>query len=177
MLIGFTGKMGAGKTTAAGMLTPNILSFAEPLKKAAKILFLLTDDQLYTTEGKARIDPRWGMTPRQILQHLGTNLMRAWIPGFWEKLMMEQLAQIDYKNQVVAIDDCRFPQEADLIRSLGGQVVHVLGRSTMFATEEEANHESEQGLTMHWGDSVVNNSGTMGDLKRQIRVIRNDFYA
>lgn len=173
MLIGFTGKIGAGKSTAATMITSRVLSFAGPLKQVAKILFLLTDEQLYTPEGKARIDPRWGMTSREILQKLGTDRMRGWIPDFWEKLMMEKLAKIDYENQIVAIDDVRFSAEADLIRSLGGKIVHVRGRSSLLQTAEEAAHESEKGLEIFWGDSMIDNSGTLEELTRQIRELED----
>lgn len=171
MLIGFAGKMGAGKSTAAKIFVRgnDVFSFAKPLKKALQTLFLLTDEQLYTTEGKARFDPRWGMTSREICQYFGTDLMRAWIPGFWEKLMREQLAQIDFKGQNVAIDDVRFQDEAQMIRDLGGKVVHITGRSTQLRSEKEAEHESEKGLDIFWEDSVIDNSGSIEDLRRKIR--------
>lgn len=59
MIIGLVGLKGSGKTTAAQHLQKvlpdaQIKSFANPLKESAKILFNLTDDDVYTSEGKQR---------------------------------------------------------------------------------------------------------------------------
>ncbi len=77
MLIGFCGKAGSGKDTASLFFKKydsEFMSFAGPIKESAKILFNLTDEQLSDRVLKETIIPTWGLSPRQILQRLGTTL-------------------------------------------------------------------------------------------------------
>jgi len=170
-IVGFTGVMGAGKTTAANMIEGAIvLSFAEPLKSAVKILFALTDTQLHTLDGKNTVDPRWGISPRELLQYLGTDCIRNKFPGHWVKLMGHKIQQLQDKigdEAIIAIDDIRFEDEAELVRSLNGTVVHVIGRKVTVG-ENLAGHKSESGIRFTEGDTVIDNSGTIPELKKKI---------
>ena len=81
MLIGITGKRGHGKTTAANVLIRDFgfieYSFAKPLKEICKIMFRLTDEQVYGDyKIKEKIDERIGRSPREILQLIGTEFGR-----------------------------------------------------------------------------------------------------
>ena len=80
MIIGITGKAGSGKDTVADYLVKNHdfikLSFAGILKQGMQILFNLSDDQLHHPLVKEKIDPRWGKSPRELMQWLGTDILR-----------------------------------------------------------------------------------------------------
>jgi len=75
-LIGLCGYAFSGKDSSCRDLDCNKLAFAGRLKSSAKILFDLTDAQLHSPKEKELIDPRYGLTPRQILQRLGTDFCR-----------------------------------------------------------------------------------------------------
>ena len=169
MLIAFAGPIGVGKSEAAKMVKGAIImSFATPLKNAAKELFGFTTQQLYTLEGKQEVDPRWGVTPREMLHWLGTDVMRKRFPGFWVKRMEYALQDINSPGHIV-IDDCRFPDEAAMVRRLGGTVVHVHGRQPKIEVDTRTvEHEAEKPLEIFSGDLSLDNSGDLTLLKRRV---------
>jgi len=166
MLIGFAGKMGSGKTTAANMVSgAAVTSMAAPLKRCVGDLFMLDEKQLYTLEGKNKVDKRWGKSPREIMQLFGTEFIRANFPGFWVTRMAIYLKRTTWKG-VMCIDDCRFEDEAKMVRDLGGIVIHIIGRQAEDAGI--AGHASEYGLEVCIGDHVIDNSCSLEELKRKI---------
>ena len=127
-IIGFTGGKGSGKTTAAQYLqsiTPNsaVFSYADPLKRFLMDFMGLSQEQVFTLEGKETVDPRYGVTPRRIMEAFGTDFIRTTIPNFWVVKMSMRLFGTDYDH--IFIDDIRFDDEAELVRSLGGRVIHI----------------------------------------------------
>lgn len=175
MLIGFTGPMGSGKTTAANMMKaiaqraghwPEVLSFASPLKNAAMELFGFTEQQLYSLEGKEAVDHRWGISPREALQWLGTDVLRDRWPDFWVIIMRSRIqTERELGVKHIFIDDCRFSNEAELIRKMGGKVVHLDGRRVV---SNHQGHKSEAGVAMYGIDTVIDNSLTLPRLKSQL---------
>ena len=86
MLIGFSGKAGAGKDTAGKFLCDTYRCmhyyFAKPLKEGAKIMFNLSDEQI---ENKEKVIEPWGMSPRKLYQLLGTEVGRGIDVNIWVK--------------------------------------------------------------------------------------------
>ena len=80
MLIGFSGKKGSGKSFFADYLVNNKLfiklSFASPLKEITKILFNLSDEDVKDPIKKELINPKFNASPRELMQWLGTDIMR-----------------------------------------------------------------------------------------------------
>lgn len=78
-MIAVCGRMRCGKDTVADVLADTHdlrkVAFAEPLKQAAAALFALSHEQLYG-HAKDVVDARWKVTPRKILQYLGTDVMQ-----------------------------------------------------------------------------------------------------
>jgi hypothetical protein len=94
-LVGVCGKKGAGKNSCV----PNLdgkeeYSFARKLKDASKLWFTLTEAQV---DGhlKDTVDARYGYTPREFLQWLGTDIMRNEFSAIFCK----------YWNNGIAIDE------------------------------------------------------------------------
>jgi hypothetical protein len=141
------------------------------LKKCLKDLFNFSDHQLKTLEGKETIDLRYGVSPRVIMQKFGTEFVRKTVPGLWEKLMRDKINGDPAKNYV--IDDCRFPTEAQLVRDLGGIVVHLTNRKDGKVYKKKwyeklFGHKSERGVKVMEGDIVIDNSGSLEYLKSQL---------
>ena len=130
-IIGFMGLAGAGNTTAAWTLfqacktSACVVSFASPLKEAVKQLCLFSDEQVYgDLDAKSLVDPRWGFSPRQAMQMIGTDCVRKMLcEDFWVRRM--RLAIESNLSKVIIIDDVRFEDEANFIRSLDGDVVMI----------------------------------------------------
>lgn len=169
MLIGLTGSAGVGKNTVATILGQRHdyfeLAFADSLKTAASVIFGLTTENFYDPVLKETTCPYWEMTPRKMLQKLGTEGCReVFGPDIWIKSLARSLAELGEDTDNVAITDVRFNNEAEFIRSIGGVVVHVVsGRNSTLATESQQ-HASEQGITFLEGDFVLPNRGTLAEL-------------
>lgn len=149
MLVGLIGKAESGKSTAANYLVSrygfSTWSFASELKRVCSELFGLTDDQ-YTTEGKHRVDPRYGVTPRKILQFIGTDCFRTICPDVWVNrlgaLLDRYNMSMPYPPDCV-IEDVRFANEVRMIRGRGGVIIKMVRLDHKALSGSEAKHASE----------------------------------
>ena len=164
-LIGFTGPAGCGKTTAAACLSSHTYSFATPMKDCLKRLFDLDLDQLYTLEGKEAIDPRYGVSPRFLLQRFGTEFIRSTVPDLWIILMRKQLNKLP-TDMFIVIDDVRFEDEAEMVRQEGGTIVHILGRSMI-----KSDHSSERLIGIHPKDLTFSNNGSLKEFNARVKEV------
>lgn len=151
-LIGITGTRGSGKDTLARALRDHGFvraAFADKLKLVAMDLYQLTAAQVHgSQEEKETIDPRWGVSPRFILQQLGTEVGRSVHTETWTRYLLD--VDIPERNQRMlaglfggfAITDVRFPSEAEAIRARGGIIVRVV-RSSKDDPSSYARHASE----------------------------------
>ena len=137
MIIGLVGFIGSGKGTVADILTRNHgfikESFADAVKDACAPIFgwdrkALEGDTPESRKWRETPDSWWSekigkpFSPRLALQLMGTEAGRnVFHPDLW---VLSLLRRIDpAKNYVIA--DTRFPNEIDLIRSHGGNVIRV----------------------------------------------------
>lgn len=185
-LIGICGIKKSGKDTSADYLINNYAltkkAFADPLKKACKELFYLTDDQLYGPQDiKESADQRWfGCSARTILQYVGTDLLRDQLnkimPELGEdifvynfKLWYEAELQKNTIPPHIIISDVRFQNEVDYIKKLGGIVIRINRPSV----ETNDMHPSEKSIKNLINiDYDVDNIGTLDELYGKI----NDIY-
>lgn len=138
-IIGITGPIGAGKTTIAKYLEENhgykLLSFSTLLKKAAAELFSIDLHHFYDPDLKNEVNEFWKLTPRSILQVLGTECMRDnFGQDFWAKSMMQHINQSNYK--AIVIDDVRFTQESAMICRLDGDIIKVIRKENPYAMND-----------------------------------------
>jgi len=163
-VIGFCGKAGSGKTTAARMTAVTVRSFATPLKKCVGDLFKFSYDQLYgSLYHKEMVDERYGVSPRYVMQRFGTEFVRTTVPHLWDMLMKQELLEAEQRGyDVVAIDDVRFKSELDLIEEFGGNVVEIIRGDI-----KDDTHASEIGLCDYTKIKIYND-GTIEDLKSKL---------
>lgn len=138
-IIGITGLQGNGKDTVGDMICKEYNnfekdSFASILKDATSVLFGWDRKMLagLTPEDRAKreepdlfwskeLNCEW--TPRKALQILGTELFRNHLhKDFWVIALKRKLLSVE-KNVVIC--DCRFPNEVEMIKSLGGIIIRV----------------------------------------------------
>lgn len=163
-LIGITGKARSGKDTAARHLVMDHdfvrLAFADPLKMAAQEMFGLTAEQTWADELKEIVIERWGKTPRQIFQLLGTECVKPFFgEDFWVK-RLDLNYQVLKDSDNVVITDVRFDSEASYLRSMGGVIVEIRRGVQSVGI---AGHASERGLSLP-ADIVIENNGSIEDL-------------
>ena len=137
-ILGIAGRAGSGKDTIGDYLVKKYgwekMSFASALKDITSILFGWDRDMLAgeTPENRKlreEKDEYWSkvfndtITPRRMLQILGTNILRKHLgENIWVDVLKRKLINSD-KN--IVITDVRFPNEIDMIRNLGGEMVRV----------------------------------------------------
>lgn len=137
-------------------------AFAESLKEACRVIFHLDDRHLHG-ELKEEMHPFWATTPRDILQRVGTEaLRRGFDEDVWVKSAHLRVKQAPTTNWVLT--DVRFPNEAEAIKSWGGQVFCIdrPERPDLIATNK---HASEVSMDAYDGwDGVISNVGTLNEL-------------
>lgn len=78
LLVGISGKKESGKSTSAKRAEKwgyQAMSFAQPIKQLCMNYFDLTPEDVYGSR-KEITHPKWGTTPRKIMQFVGTDLFR-----------------------------------------------------------------------------------------------------
>ena len=159
---------GCGKSTVANMLTEHqCVSFAAPLKRVVSHMLnsLGLEGVHYAYVDKEAIIPKIGVSARHMMQTLGTEWGRACIhPDFWVMIARAEAQRIMADGGSVVIDDVRFPNEAAMIRDLGGE----LWRIDRPGVTYNGSHESEGGLEDITPDRVIVNDGTITQLKEKI---------
>jgi hypothetical protein len=163
-IIAFTGPISCGKSTAARYLTTNYNFirhyFAKPLKEMLKLLGL-TEEHV---NGSLKEKPCWmlgGASPRYAMQTLGTEWGRNLIHGdLWAMAWRNTRPG----NRDIVVDDLRFPNELEILRSLGGIIVKVVRPGLAYSEK----HESEAHDLPY--DFIITNDGTIEDLYRKIEI-------
>lgn len=169
MLIGLSGKKQSGKSTVANYLVKvfdfHEVSWAYPLKEIiGRGLFGLDDEILYGDSLKREeIIPEWGMSGRQILQRVGTDLFREHFDeNFWVKVGMKRVMVELSMNHHVVVSDCRFPNELDAIKQFGGIACKVIKMPKKL--EHVDLHESERAMDKYTNFDYVLGAGE-GDIE------------
>lgn len=161
-----SGKAQHGKDTTAGFLREAleadgnkvlIAHFADLLKYICKSFF--------------GWDGQKDDKGRQMLQYVGTDVVRSESPDFWVNFMTSVLNLFPNEWDYVIIPDTRFPNEVTRIKESLENVCHVRVVRTNFIsplTAEQQSHPSEVALDDVKADYYIDNGGTLGDLRDTI---------
>lgn len=166
-LIGFTGKAGAGKDTAAAGLIENgyqKVSFATPIKEALNAMVGWDMSNWSDRAWKEEVDPYLGVSPRHLATTLGTEWGRDTIDqNFWVKLALKRAG-----DKPTVFTDVRFDNEAKTIKEAGGMIIHVIRTNNPFPV---VLHSSENGVSQEYVDFTVFNDESVGKLIMDIDMI------
>lgn len=197
--IGILGNIGSGKNTVAQYLATKgciPTSFAGPIKDLCTSVFgwdreLLEGETAESREFREGIDLYWSkklgihnFTPRLALQLIGTDVMRNHFdPDIWLNSLEYRVKKLHNQNECVVISDCRFKNELELIKRVGGTTILVqrdekpewydialaanngdaVAKHIMSRDFSEV-HSSEYDWIGCDIDFVINNNGTLDDL-------------
>jgi hypothetical protein len=145
MLIGISGLIGSGKTTAAKYLVEKHgfieLTFSKAIKDTVCGIFNWDRDMMEGTTKDSRIfrdipDHWWGeklnisyFTPRKAMTLIGTELFRECLnKNIWVLIIEDKINKIlekDSKARIV-VSDCRFVNELLMVKRLGGTLVKIV---------------------------------------------------
>jgi hypothetical protein len=172
-LIGLTGLPRSGKSTVGEYLKTHHdyfqIAFADPLKEAAAILLDRTEDEMngINFDREATLTD-WNFSTRWFLQKFGTECLRNQIhQDFWVIHMRKRIASLIgmRADDKIVITDCRFDNEAAMIRELGGNVIEIRRDGT-----SGSDHVSDRGIAP---DGVIYNNGTLEDLYLEVDKLTN----
>jgi hypothetical protein len=183
-LIGLIGVKKSGKDTVGNYLVENFeftrYAFGDPVKEICKTLFDLSDEQLNDHKFKEKKDERWGVSPREMFQRIGTEFgqfelfklfpelkKKIKYRELWVKLFEEWIQKNNDKK--VVITDVRFKHEAKKIKDLGGINIKI-NRDI----DKKDDHISEMELNQIPTDLIdfeIDNNYKLVDLYSQIDTI------
>jgi hypothetical protein len=130
-LVALTGSRGCGKSEVARILVQEHgytrMRFADGLKRMLKAIGL-TDAQVDGHEKEIFSEMLGGKTPRWAMQSLGTEWGRDCISkDLWVNVTRNDIVAHLVKEPAarIVIDDCRFPNEEEMINNFGGQLWRV----------------------------------------------------
>ena len=166
ILLGVSGRKRHGKDTFAARLVERHgftrVAFADPMREMALALDPIISDgwrlaALVETFGweEAKANPE----VRRTLQRLGTEAGRGVLgDNIWVDTAMRHARALGGR---VVFTDCRFPNEALVVRAAGGQLVRV--NRPGFADDGDL-HTSESALDEYAFDHLVLNDGSIDEL-------------
>lgn len=138
-IIAFAGRKQSGKTTScefvANVFVGNLLgnvkifNFADPLKNDICIKILgLSYDQCYGSDERKNelVNCYWEgkqMSAREVMQFVGTDIFRKMQNNVWADATINRILNEKSNLDLALIADCRFPNEVDAIKKVGGYIV------------------------------------------------------
>lgn len=172
-MIGFSGKIGSGKTTTAkalvslfenkGVSDAEKVNFAEGVSDAERVNFaegvrdiyeLLTGDSkenTRTAEQKKALVPGFDVTRRHALQKIGNMARSAIGPDVWLKYLFRATVNKVVANSTkdcvyIIVDDVRYPNEKKMIEAFSAKsfVVRMETKDTLILAKTPAEKRSER---------------------------------
>ncbi|WP_063757325.1 hypothetical protein [Streptomyces sp. NRRL S-378] len=176
MNIGLIGRARVGKDTVGRILREAAgyerVAFADPLKEAAlrldPVVYSFTVDGYGTENTRLSEVVEWGgweqakeePEVRRILQELGAA-MRTVDPEVWLRAGLARAEEVNRATgRPVVITDVRYPNEAESLRRAGFHLIYIDRPGVL-----QLDHESEGALTATDAHYVINNSGSLSELK------------
>ncbi len=171
IVIGFSGKFGSGKDTAATILMeayPEMqwkrISFAYRIKQIVADLTGTTIEQNESQEGKQIVPPGFKISLGTMQQRIGMSMRADLGDDVW---VLAAFAKIGPDDNVL-VTDVRFPNEMAEIHRRDGMVVRLVGHYARFDEKRDPAHISETALDGAEFDEVIDNTDTLAELRRHL---------
>jgi dephospho-CoA kinase len=153
-IIAICGARRCGKDTLAHILEEHYgykhLKISQELKSIVSQLFSFNQEQL-ENDNKDFVDERYGITPREIMQFFGTEMMQyklgELLPSmgkkFWIKLFIERYIKTNPYEKIV-VSDMRFIHEYEELKKYNALVVQIKRNNNPYKNDKLDNHISEK---------------------------------
>lgn len=198
-IVGLSGLKRSGKDTVFNVIREESerkyvrqflrYAFADPVRKITSIMFDWSIEEMNNPVFKETIDPRWGISPRQAMQYIGTDVGRIAIPrdyktfaevtgdSIWVKHFVHAVQKHPEYNWVLT--DVRFQNEVDAVRNIAhenGYESIIIGIHRPEITDIDS-HASEQGIMniIRNADIQINNGGDLNDLRRKVQSVMSEY--
>lgn len=164
-----SGKAQHGKDTTANLLKEELES------KDRKVLIAHYADLLkYLCKTYFGWNGEKDEAGREILQYVGTDIIREQNPDYWVRFLREFLSMFEDEWDYVLIPDTRFPNEIDEMRRVMEDTIHVRVVRPNFEstlTPEQQQHISETALDDTIPDLYIHNDDDLEKLKNIVSVL------
>jgi hypothetical protein len=159
----------SGKSTVAQVISDEIaaevLPMAGPVKAVVHSFLEEAGIDWRCLQKESVVEP-FGVTLRSLYQTLGTEWGRECVhPDVWTHVWKRQAERRVLDGVPVVVDDVRFPNEAQLVKDMGG----IMWRVTRPGKPRPNGHVSEGGLDWWDFDGEIYNDGSMEDLIHTVR--------
>ena len=170
--IAISGKIGAGKSTAAGIIVDYLkthdnwrintlgikrTAFARKIKDLSAYVFETEAEVQNSQEGKNTINSTTGLTYGQLQQKIGSMFRENINPDFWINILF---ASLHPEENIYIIDDLRMRNEAAALKERGAIMIRINGdpAGINMASTRDKNHPTETDLDNYdsW-DIIINN--------------------
>lgn len=182
-VVGVCGRRRSGKDTIAGILNDlygyDNVKISNDLKDALKVLFGFDHEQI---EGSLKdvVDERWGVSPRQAMQFIGTEVMqykitellpemgrKFWIKGFINK----HIAGGRLGDKLLVITDIRFLHEyEELKKHLHDDLLMLRVERDLPSSQVDEHCSEQEFLRIPINNTIVNN-GSKEELRNHLATI------
>lgn len=168
--------MGAGKSTTLQLISELSHDKVVNIKFAATLYEM--QELLYDKISAVYKRPKDFVKDRKLLQFLGTEWGRSLSPTIWIDIWKHEVKWIaeNSSEHLVVCDDVRFDNEAEAIKSLGGIILQIKSDKTETRIDTKAGiigHASEGGIDLKHVDYIVENNGTIDDLRSALLYVNS----
>lgn len=174
IVIALTGPKGSGKDRVAEIIKENLgslysvknIAFADPIKKAVQHIFCLSPHDVNEYDNIKRTDLRWNpmcsVPGRHVVREIGM-LMRDYDTEQFVRYVEKEIKENSVPNSIWVVTDLRFDNEYTLLKKLSAVIVKVTRPNYYYD-----GHITERGFDDTLVDYVIDNNGTLKDLKQKV---------
>ena len=140
-ILGICGHAGAGKDMVADLLIKKLdfirIALAAPIKEIAHNYFGIPWEELRRSDKPEKV--------RKLLQHLGTDVGRAYDPDIWVRRLGNTINNNPFER--IVITDVRFPNEAEtLVKEYGADLILIERPDNPNSNKPMMRHDSETSI-------------------------------
>ncbi len=145
------------KEVCAEVFNLGIDIFTDPKKKELDLKYTISIDEFLPRLEKElgfkkkSLKPlgKVASTPRELLQYVGTDYVRAYQDDYWTQDHQEKVKSI---KGIVVVSDVRFPDEGNSIKDQCGDLVRIIRMSQLMGVDL---HKSETSMDHYIADYTV----------------------